>query len=388
MVWNSDVWLQVTSMILVFVSLLLAIFLATVASKNKKGIICLAIYLLINALDYSSFFYHSFTKLSPILEMIRIDLGSFLKYPFLFFFVLSVLYSDFKLRQRHLLHAIPFLINTLILLPGFYLVNSASKVRFFNDHMHSFEGTFTIALSTLQFFFYIVFIFVLLARYKTILLENYSQLIRVNYSWLLRMNLFLLVLFAASLTHNIYRWGFDRGAVTEYRLIMVVVHLGFICWLILKAMYGPAYFSGIESKLAPVSSYLPASDLTAGNSSDKEIPKELMLQITMLRNHMLDKQPFLDPDLTIKELARQIGTDTKATSLLINHTLNQNFYDFINHYRIQKAAEMLRDPVNRKMTVLEILYHVGFNSKSSFNTSFKKNTGYTPTEFRKQHQEA
>jgi len=66
--------------------------------------------------------------------------------------------------------------------------------------------------------------------------------------------------------------------------------------------------------------------------------------------------------------------------------LGQNFYDFINRYRILEAKQLLTNPKDPKITVLEVLYEVGFNSKSSFNTLFKKYTGLTPTEFRKKQQ--
>jgi len=55
----------------------------------------------------------------------------------------------------------------------------------------------------------------------------------------------------------------------------------------------------------------------------------------------------------------------------------------VNSYRIEEAKKFFSDPVNRKKTVLEILYEVGFNSKSVFNNAFKKHTGITPTQFRK-----
>jgi len=67
---------------------------------------------------------------------------------------------------------------------------------------------------------------------------------------------------------------------------------------------------------------------------------------------------------------------------LINHHMNQHFFDFVNEYRIQKAMKILKNNSKNHLTILEILYEVGFNSKSSFNTSFKKHTGLTPTAFR------
>ena len=61
------------------------------------------------------------------------------------------------------------------------------------------------------------------------------------------------------------------------------------------------------------------------------------------------------------------------------------FFDFINSYRIDDATEILADLDNNKVTVLEIMFEVGFNSKSSFNTAFKKHTGFTPTTYRKKY---
>lgn len=69
--------------------------------------------------------------------------------------------------------------------------------------------------------------------------------------------------------------------------------------------------------------------------------------------------------------------------VLINHQLDQHFYDFVNTYRIENAMGILKDSSKSKVTALEILYEVGFNSKSSFNTAFKKHTGNTPTSLRK-----
>ena len=98
---------------------------------------------------------------------------------------------------------------------------------------------------------------------------------------------------------------------------------------------------------------------------------------------MTAEKPFLNPSLTILEVSNAIQIPVRDLSVLINHTLGQHFYDFVNIYRIESAMEILKDPAKNKLTVLEILYEVGFNSKSSFNTAFKKHTGNTPTVYRK-----
>ncbi|MBV6879517.1 helix-turn-helix domain-containing protein [Epilithonimonas ginsengisoli] len=98
---------------------------------------------------------------------------------------------------------------------------------------------------------------------------------------------------------------------------------------------------------------------------------------------MVDEKPFLDPALTIQDISKEMNVPVRELSVLINHQLGQHFYDFVNTYRIENAMEILKDPSKTKVTILEILYEVGFNSKSSFNTAFKKHTGNTPTEYRK-----
>ncbi|WP_317125445.1 helix-turn-helix domain-containing protein [Flavobacterium aquicola] len=85
--------------------------------------------------------------------------------------------------------------------------------------------------------------------------------------------------------------------------------------------------------------------------------------------------------MTIQELSKQVNIQVRDLSILINHPINQHFFDFINAYRSQKAMKILKNPLKSKLTILEILYEVGFNSKSSFNTAFKKHTNKTLTEF-------
>jgi AraC-like DNA-binding protein len=97
---------------------------------------------------------------------------------------------------------------------------------------------------------------------------------------------------------------------------------------------------------------------------------------------MVNDEPFLDASLTIEDLSKQMNFETKDLSILINHHLNQHFFDFVNGYRIRKAMGILKDPEKKDLTILEILYEVGFNSKSSFNTAFKKHTNKTPTQYR------
>ncbi|MFT5299030.1 MAG: AraC-like DNA-binding protein, partial [Colwellia sp.] len=92
---------------------------------------------------------------------------------------------------------------------------------------------------------------------------------------------------------------------------------------------------------------------------------------------------FLDPSLSIDSLAKQIEIPNNELSILINRKIGQHFFDFVNTYRINFAAEMLTDKNNHKKTVMEILLDAGFNSKSCFNRAFIKHKKVTPSQYRK-----
>ena len=100
---------------------------------------------------------------------------------------------------------------------------------------------------------------------------------------------------------------------------------------------------------------------------------------------MQEEKVYLDPDLTLKKLSEKLFVHYNHLSQIINEKLNQSFNDFVNGYRIEEAKGKLKDPIERDKTILEIAYDVGFYSKSVFNTAFKKFTGETPSQFKREN---
>ena len=98
---------------------------------------------------------------------------------------------------------------------------------------------------------------------------------------------------------------------------------------------------------------------------------------------MESEEPYLDATLTLQKLADKLELPNRDVSILINHNLNQHFFDFINQFRIKKAQNILLSPKHSQLTIQQIMYDVGFNSKSSFYAAFKKEAGVTPIEFRR-----
>jgi AraC-like DNA-binding protein len=104
--------------------------------------------------------------------------------------------------------------------------------------------------------------------------------------------------------------------------------------------------------------------------------------IEKLQYLMNDQKPFLRPDFSLPDLARQLGVSVHLLSQAINTGLGKNFFELVAGYRVAEARLLLKDQPNIK--VEEIAEQVGYNSKSSFNTAFKKITGMTPSEYRAQ----
>ncbi len=367
------------TLVILFFSVLLSFFLLTVKTKNKIGNRLLAIYFIVFALHISVFFYSRYIELPTVIEMLRdqiIDLSS----PLLFLYLLANIYSDFKFRFIHLLHLLPLLIGILIFAPRFYGVSESERVLFTENFNSKIEVKISYAIGTCITFFYLILMFIELKKYKKLLIENYANTSSFNYKWLYQLTLVVSCIFAFSQFKQLYKFiGSDVDTLNLMRLLLILVLLGFLFWIVLKSMYHPELFKAIDTKHLLVTEELNKTDLVT------ETDTNLNLQIQELKDFMKAKEPFLDASLTIQKLAHQFGMPSRELSILINHHLNQHFFDFITTYRIKKAISLLEDPFNKKLTVLEILYDVGFNSKSPFNKAFKKHTGLTPTEYRVKH---
>jgi YesN/AraC family two-component response regulator len=85
----------------------------------------------------------------------------------------------------------------------------------------------------------------------------------------------------------------------------------------------------------------------------------------------------------LSDLAKKIGESPHHVSQVINEKLNKNFFELLAAYRVEEAKKILSADRKNKLTIEEISEMVGYNSKTAFNNAFKKNTGKTPSEFRK-----
>ncbi len=354
--------LNSTSKLIVFLLMFFSFFLFTVKSNKRKSNRFFAFFLLLIAFDISGIFLNDWFLEYLFIENLRIA-STLLQMPVFYFYVLSVCYADFNLKIKDAAHSILFFLSF-----GLFTTAYFSKQQI----------TFFLIISEIQYFFYIALVFFALKRYRKIYIENYTNAENLNYKWLIQMTTVLLVAHIFVFSKFIIRLTDNDNLLLLLNVAVMITALLVSSYFVLKALYQPNLFRGIEQNTERLSKKTEGKIITA------EINIEDARKVKLLEQFMNEKEPFLDSDLTIQKLAKQIDYTPKELSTLINHIIGKHFFDFVNEYRILKAMLILKNPLHKNLTILEILYEVGFNSKSSFNTAFKKYSNLTPIEYRKQ----
>lgn len=303
--------------------------------------------------------------------------------PLIYLYVRSLLEPAFAIRKVDSWHFLPFLLLTVTSLISFHTQQTDQQQKILEDiRIRNLPKQVYLVSLVIYFhyFWYMLKSLRLIRDSQKMAPEKFSNERAVNLNWLRSSILFFMVLMCLSAMAglaSVGRW------TTIYYLFFALLLGGFIFFLIqilLKALRNPYLFGGQagteETKMATVNPTRYAG--SALTEAEKAHWKEVLVK------HMETTKPYLDPDLSLDQLSAQIGIKPKACSQVINELLGVNFFELVNQYRIEEAKRLLTDPPDPKMTVLEVLYEVGFNSKSSFNTLFKKQTGLTPSEFKKQ----
>jgi AraC-like DNA-binding protein len=112
-------------------------------------------------------------------------------------------------------------------------------------------------------------------------------------------------------------------------------------------------------------------------------PDAARIHMQALIQAMDERKLYRKGDLTLQDLADVLGISPHNLTEVINTQSDQNFYDFVNGYRVREVQERLHDPRSAHLTILAIGLEAGFQSKSSFNAVFKRHTGMTPSDYRR-----
>ena len=322
----------------------------------------------------------SYLLLSSIFAIIAIQIIG------LFLFSLG---NDFMPWQR-LNYIYGFLYGPLLLLYTKSLTVAGYKIRF-TDQLHFMPalvilGMLFLDLSpiykyfTLSYPIHIIFYLAISHRllrlnhnlknlkYSGIGFDNFNWLRTIFYIFSIIVIVDVINLSGSFTEYSIFKSSFVENFV--YVLILVLINLFYS-----KGFLSTANLNLLQNTKIPTRRYLSKTNVLSSDLALKEISK--------IEKYLLMHESWKNPDLSLSSLAKELRISPRNLSKLINLHYHKNFVDFINSYRISRAKERLSQPSDHRETILEVMYEVGFNSKSVFNTLFKKKTGVTPSEYKR-----
>ena len=338
-------------------------------SRSKKGNVnanrLLAYFILIITLTLAGRYFYTLRPLTLLNAKILFigDFIIFLLGPMLYFYLLELFQVKLNHKVHPALHFLPAVIYLIIILP-FFTADRENFIRLSNDYLNVFVGVELFAI--LQNLIYIILCRKILNRYTK---ENDSQNSSAPqvkfYTVLLGITFAGLIFWMVSLGFRLFDPD-GAGDYLGYQLVWIslscaVIALGYYTIKNPEVLTFPVTTKKYESKPTGI-----------------ENINELSIQLEKI---MLGKKPFLNPKLTLSELAEISGINTHLLSRIINEKYQRNFFTYINSYRIEEFKKIAERQENKNLTLLAIAYEAGFNSKTTFNTAFKKLTNQTPKEY-------
>lgn len=289
--------------------------------------------------------------------------------PLIYFYIQSSKNSEIKLEIRHLLHLIPFVLHLVYSIVIYHSQSGAYKVSFIKQALatQAYSSDTSADLVTILF---ASFVYVHIAAYMVIsrrhLLKK-SDFGNDSLRWLKKVWTAILIISLFGLVQFLFlSMGISQQPYSGY--VAASIAIGYI------------YYSAVIVIRKPDGIFNPRKPDKYHHSSLSETESTDILRL--LRKHMTEQETYKSPDLTLKSLASQIEFSDRHISQVINEQLGQNFHDFLNEYRVNEFKKQLQNPENNHLNLFGIALNCGFNSKSSFNTAFKRFTGQTPSQFK------
>ncbi|WP_228530383.1 helix-turn-helix domain-containing protein [Tamlana sp. I1] len=224
-------------------------------------------------------------------------------------------------------------------------------------------------LIIIQAIYFIVASYLKIKRYKVEIELFASNTSEINLNWI---EYIIISLFVLSIFIGVYNILFVDADLNLFANIVSFVIIIFVAYNALKQK---EIFIIKDNQITADDSDISKRKLIS--DQDLDALKTKLLQL------MESQKPYLDPELNLVKLAQQINIPAHQLSYVINSGFNENFFMFVNRYRVEKVKELLLSEEKNHLSIMGIAFEAGFNSKTSFNTTFKKISSQTPSEFKK-----
>ena len=299
---------------------------------------------------------------------------------FLYYYVLILVSDKRRIPGKYFLHFVPFILFNLYLLVASFFPETAVKLNI--EKLSAGDGPptlflFFLILTAFSGTIYFILTIKLFRKLDINIFNNYSNAKHINLSWLRKLVFIFGIIWTALMTvttiHHVFNM-FSMVFCTDGLFLSLSVFVILIGYFGLKQ--NVIFFS--ESVI--VSDERKEIQTKYAGSRLKDT--DAKIYVDQLDTFMASSKPYLNPDLTLMQLASDINITPHLLSQIINDQYKLNFFDYINQYRVQEFKTAVADPKNKNYSLLGIAFECGFNSKSAFNRIFKKSTGLTPSQFK------
>ncbi len=355
----------------------LSIAILGIKSGNIKAnrILALLMLLMSISIGHGVMTYTNLYYFMPHLILIGPPL-SFLLGPLCLLYFKYLTDSGYKFSFRKKLMLIPFVISVVVLIP-FYIKSGPEKLAlltsFIADKKLYPPSQILSVLSIPHMWIYLVIIWKRVNEYKQRIEADYSTIDKINLSWIKYFVIFFAFSFSMMIPITLFRLTGNLNLAFE-RIIPLA---GAIC------IY---YFGYMGFQQTIIALETDTSDKTKDfiKYEKSNLTRKQSLEYkNQLLELMNNDKIYRDPDLTLSDLAREIEINRNLLSQIINDEFKQNFYGFINTFRVEEIKEIIKNTDN-ETSLLKIAMDAGFNSKATFNAVFKKITGLTPSVYKKE----
>lgn len=371
-------YLKILTSILCFQFLFVALFLF----QNKKGKSIsnklLGMVFLMLSIAVINIYIMAFAVKIKVPQLLFLDDTFLLAYgPLLFIFTQSVIFKNYTFKRKDFLHFIPFFVLLLVFILLLFFIDTASFDRT-SSLLKNQNIPIIVRIVELSILLHILYyLYKSKTEIKKVMgkaMDYYSSFNQDNFKLLQFILNCFIGLFSLSLIHSFLPFIGIKNVLLITMLLIVFFMLYFINSVLLKMLNQSSNETGAmtQEKFSEKVKY-------AGSSLESQ---DLIRYKNTLSKYMMAHEKFLDSELNIVDLSKELNISSKLLSQVINEGYNCNFFDFVNKYRIDMAKSLFINQTDTKLTISEVMYDSGFNSKSSFNTAFKKFTQKTPTQFK------
>lgn len=283
--------------------------------------------------------------------------SQFLLVPFIWIYIRNHLRVRYDFRFTDLFHLVPGLLVII-------LISRPIVLKWETAHKLPYTTLILMGMLMIQSFFYLFKSFSELKKSRQKLSHELSSFKRLDIPWI--QSIFIIFIIIYGLIFILFLTIVHHHDPLPLKAVISFAFLAAILFISNRAM--------CKKELLPRVKIEKNATFTIKNADSLE---ESLSQL------MNRDKVYLNPELTLNDLAEQLSCSRNEISWVLNNRIKKNFYQYINEFRVEEIINLMKAPEKEHYKILALAFDAGFNSKPAFNSIFRKVTGQTPSEYRK-----